>query len=414
MIGKRIFGILLILAIIIANADPIAAQIKNPLKKIKTSSEKKANENVDKGIDKTFDSMEEGIGKLFKKKDNNENEADAEPDDNDVNDESTAENVAPQEVSPQLWTKYDFVPGDTVIFEDLLENEQNGEFPSKWDLKTGNVEIAELDGQSVINFPSTANAEVVPLMKEKDDYLPEKFTIEFDAYFTEFCTKYTINLYDVVNQKNSTDLPYFIISPKDIWIQGKGGTDIVENRNYPYWQRIAISFNIRSLKIYFGEERITNIPNLGGNPSGLSIKTKQCHEGFASLIKNIRIAKGSMNLYERVVTEGKFITNGIRFDVGKATLRPESMGVINQIYKLMSEHTDLNFSVEGHTDSDGDEANNMKLSEERAATVKNVLVERGIDASRLSAKGLGESIPVDSNGTPEGKANNRRVEFIKI
>ena len=80
----------------------------------------------------------------------------------------------------------------------------------------------------------------------------------------------------------------------------------------------------------------------------------------------------------------------------------------------MSEHSDLSFSVEGHTDSDGDDASNQKLSEERAAAVKNMLVELGIDASRLSTKGFGEGAPLDSNSTSEGRANNRRVEFIKI
>ena len=121
-----------------------------------------------------------------------------------------------------------------------------------------------------------------------------------------------------------------------------------------------------------------------------------------------------MNLYERVVTDGKFITNGIRFDVGKATLRPESMGVINTIAKLLNEHKDLNFSIEGHTDSDGNESDNLKLSEERAEAVKSALTVSGISADRLTCKGFGESTPLDNNNTPEGKANNRRVEFIKL
>ncbi|HSH20960.1 MAG TPA: OmpA family protein, partial [Draconibacterium sp.] len=203
-------------------------------------------------------------------------------------------------------------------------------------------------------------------------------------------------------------------SPWDIFITAKGKTEIERNENYPYWQRIAISFNIRALKIYFGEQRIANIPNLWANPTGFSIGSKQCHAGQFACIRNIRIAKGNMDLYERVVTDGKFITNGIRFDVGKATIKPESMGIINQIVKLMVEHNDLNFSVEGHTDSDGDDSFNQKLSEERAAAVKQLLVEMGIDNGRLETKGFGESKPVDSNATPEGKANNRRVEFIKI
>ena len=81
---------------------------------------------------------------------------------------------------------------------------------------------------------------------------------------------------------------------------------------------------------------------------------------------------------------------------------------------MMQDHPDLKFSVEGHTDSDGDDANNLKLSEERAKTVMNTMIKLGISADRLSTKGFGESVPIDTNSSPEGKANNRRVEFVKI
>ena len=90
------------------------------------------------------------------------------------------------------------------------------------------------------------------------------------------------------------------------------------------------------------------------------------------------------------------------------------MGVINEVAKMMKEHTDLKFRIEGHTDSDGQEKSNSALSEKRAAAVKEALTDLGIDPSRLQVKGLGESVPVSDNKTPEGKANNRRVEFIKI
>ena len=108
-----------------------------------------------------------------------------------------------------------------------------------------------------------------------------------------------------------------------------------------------------------------------------------------------------------------FRSNGVRFDVGKASLRPESMGVLNKIYKLLSEHPEVNFSIEGHTDADGDFDFNQKLSEERAKTVMNQLISMGINAGRLTSKGFGESKPVNTNDTPEGKAANRRVEFVK-
>ena len=421
---KRKFKLtILIIAVFVAFGFQGNTQIKNPLKKLKTSSENRANNEIDEGIEKSLDKVEQGIGRIFKKEDKNSGQVQLsnQSQTQNTNQDNTliTESESPQDqLNPpdqiKLFTKYDFVPGDIVIFEDNMINEQNGEFPSKWDLKTGNVEIANLGGEAVINFPSVKNAVIVPLIKEKGDYLPEKFTIEFDAYFSEFCTRYTLNLYDLVNQKNPEKLPEMYLSPKDIFIMGKGKTDFEESKNYPYWQRVAISFNVRSLKIYFGEQRIANIPNLQAHPTGFTLGSKQCHDGQFSCIRNIRIAKGSMNLYERVITDGKFITNGIRFDVDKATIKPESMGVINQILKLMNEHTDLNFSVEGHTDSDGEDAVNQKLSEDRAAAVKKLLTELEIDSGRLEVKGFGESKPVDSNTTPEGKANNRRVEFIKI
>ena len=115
-----------------------------------------------------------------------------------------------------------------------------------------------------------------------------------------------------------------------------------------------------------------------------------------------------------LMQDGRIIANGIRFDVNKATIKPESMGVINEIAKLMKDHPEISLSVEGHTDSDGDELLNQDLSERRAKAVAEQLAQMGIDSSRLRSKGWGESNPAGPNNTSEGKAANRRVEFVKI
>jgi OmpA-OmpF porin, OOP family len=81
--------------------------------------------------------------------------------------------------------------------------------------------------------------------------------------------------------------------------------------------------------------------------------------------------------------------------------------------KMMADYPSMNFSVEGHTDSDGDEALNLKLSEARAKAVVDKLIELGVNSGRLTHKGLGESAPINPNSTPEEKAQNRRVEFVK-
>jgi outer membrane protein OmpA-like peptidoglycan-associated protein len=100
----------------------------------------------------------------------------------------------------------------------------------------------------------------------------------------------------------------------------------------------------------------------------------------------------------------------ILFDSNKATFQQRTYPVLESITAILKEYPSANFSIEGHTDSDGKDAANLTLSENRAAAVKNYLIEKGIAASRLSSKGFGESMPIDSNKTKAGKANNRRVE----
>lgn len=132
------------------------------------------------------------------------------------------------------------------------------------------------------------------------------------------------------------------------------------------------------------------------------------------LIKNIRLAAGGSDAYNKVMSEGKFIAHGIQFDVNKSVLKPESMGAINEVFSMLQKYPDLKFEIGGHTDSDGAKELNDRLSAARAEAVKNQLVQMGINASRLTVKGYGSSQPITDNSSPEGKANNRRVEFKKI
>ena len=132
-------------------------------------------------------------------------------------------------------------------------------------------------------------------------------------------------------------------------------------------------------------------------------------------IKNLKVAEGGVDLRRQLIAEGKVSTNGILFDSGSAKIQPQSMGIIRQISQVLQQESSLVLNIVGHTDSDGSDEANMKLSGDRAAAVKDALVNiYGINAARLSTEGKGESQPVADNGSPEGKAQNRRVEFIKI
>ena len=312
-----------------------------------------------------------------------------------------------QEKDAKVWSKYDFIPGDKIIFEDNLEGEQNGEFPSKWNLHSGRAEIAQFRGENVIYLVEDYNV-ISPLMTTSE-YLPDVFTIEFDLFTEDYSHYYDAYLEGVGTIRIGWD--------KTVEARGIEGRIPGDDETFNHkWQHIAIAFNRRSLKVYFNENRILNIPNIEEKPTAFTVRLENTGSTRRenSFIRNIRIAAGGKRLYDQVFTEGKIITHGILFDVGKATIKPQSMGVINEIVKLMKESPTLKFSIEGHTDSDGDEAFNQKLSEQRAEAVKGELVKAGIVASRSKTKGWGESKPIDANVMPEGKGNNRRVEFVKI
>ncbi|ACF14385.1 OmpA/MotB domain protein [Chloroherpeton thalassium ATCC 35110] len=343
-------------------------------------------------------------------------------DDEDANDEnnqaaSGQSETASASKTPSLnWASYDFVPGDEVIFDDApSQTEQNGEFPSHWDLKGGSVEIAEVDGEKVIMLRGS-KSQIVPYIKDSNkDYLPEVFTIEFDLYIPANANPAYVFLWDRKNQRKPSQMSTLTISYNSIsYKSNKSAYPKKINRKEGHWIHVAIAYTQGKLKAYFDDVRLLNIPHLDAEPTGMTIQCYNASDEKAYFLKNVRIAKGGVKYYDRVLTDGKIVVNGIKFDVGKATLRPESIGPINEIYSLMKAHADIKFSVEGHTDSDGDASSNQTLSEQRAKSVMDELIRMGISADRLKFKGFGESKPVDTNDTPEGKANNRRVEFVKM
>lgn len=122
-------------------------------------------------------------------------------------------------------------------------------------------------------------------------------------------------------------------------------------------------------------------------------------------------ARTSGSLGRQLDAAGRIDLYGIHFDIDKATLKPESTAVLEQVLALLEERADLQVAIAGHTDAEGDDAHNLALSQRRAKAVVDWLTARGIAAARMRAEGLGESAPVASNATPEGRALNRRVEI---
>ena len=202
----------------------------------------------------------------------------------------------------------------------------------------------------------------------------------------------------------------FVIGGKSVKTGGPGEYDL-RNIEFEKWHHIAVSFNKRALKVYVDEQRVINIPNMNA-PKWLTI---ECNSDAprTHFIKNVRIAKGAVPLYDRLASDGKIVTYAITFDTGKATIKPESTGEINRITKFMKDDPSINFEVQGHCDNTGSDKVNDPLSQKRAEAIVAALVANGIDASRLTAVGKGAHEPIADNATDEGRAKNRRVEFVK-
>ena len=411
------------------------ASAQSFLNRLKEKAVEKVKEKVENKVDRTVGNAMDGMldGKSSSSDSKHKEPMTATAHDNDpvVVDGETEE-------QPTIATSTDFKRGSVVMFQDDITAEQVGEFPSKWDLLEGAAEVKTIGGVKAIEV--TNNGLITPLLKQEGAYLPEEFTIEYDFYYWKDDSQVKgndgIGLNDIkLRFYNSTDrtcpgdeMPFELVHGVcDTW---NHHYDYNGNRSGSFeytfeksgWHHVALSFNKRALKVYFDGNRVVNLPNVK-QPTWFALQVPFEYHNL-TFIRNVVLAKGAVALYdrnaqdisavERAIQEtGKFVTNNILFETGKATLKPESMTEIQKVADYMKKNPTARFEVQGHTDNQGSDKINDPLSQQRAEAVVKALEGMGVDGFNLRATGKGSHEPVADNKTDEGRAKNRRVEFIK-
>jgi len=315
------------------------------------------------------------------------------------------------------WANYDFVPGDDILFLDDYTEDEIGDFPRKFELIEGSFEIIDWEGGRYVRAVS-GGIFAIPLPRT----LPDRFTVEYGVSLRHGNAYVRImpgRAFYGPGRTYSGSVATVELGRTGFRPQNGKGPNVLAQTDKKFVEdgvaTIRIMADGEHMKMYLGENRVANVPNaVFPRSDSLFMAVGSASEKMPILIGPIRIAGGGRDLYDRLARDGRVATQGILFASGSARIRPESTPTLEEIGTMLEEHPDLRLSIEGHTDSDGEEGFNQDLSERRAAAVKEYLVaHHGIEAERLETVGFGESKPVAENTTPEGKQQNRRVELVR-
>ncbi|MBC7849828.1 MAG: OmpA family protein [Chitinophagaceae bacterium] len=426
--SKKIIVVLLTLTPFIADA-----QLKGILNKVKNKVENQVENRVDKKVDKQIEkTLDEIEGK-------NTSTPAAKP----AADEA---NVAEPETGIKTFSKYDFIPGEKILYGDDFGQDAIGELPLDWNTG-GKGEVVTIN-----TFPGKwlrLYQNALYLTANKSEFT-KNFTVEFDLILQLKNNGYTFPLMSFGILSSGEEKPndneflnmFYRYQAAEVMIrpsmngasyatltthldraryfqsQDQKLSDL--DKTYSKVSHISMQVQETRLRVWLNGVKIFDIPKALPTEyifNQLFFKIHSSaykdHEiGF--MIGNLKVATGIPDTRHKLIEEGKFSTTGILFDYQSAAIKPESYAVLKDIATVLKDNPTIKVKILGHTSSDGDDKANMELSRQRAYAVKEMLAtEFSIDASRLETEGKGETTPIADNKTKEGKIANRRVEFVK-
>ena len=446
-----IFLFIAILFTLNSNAQiNIGQKIKD---KVKQRTEAKVDKAIDEGLDKAEDGTktktksktEDGKTKTKTKTEDGKTTTKTKTEDEDGNTTRTKtesdNTLTPSTPSLASYSKFDFVPGEKTIFFDDFSQDNIGDFPVKWNTN-GKGEVvtnSKYPGKWLKMRNATTYLPEISSAK-----FPENYTIEYDLVMSGEDRQGSFNL-ELTSLANKQQVPgagdnpspgiylttelnsdgkirYLLKSTNSDGTDAGATTDINDETlmGKPAEKfHVSIAVNKQRFRYCVNEVKVLDLPRVLPQMNFNAVVFRMWgwadDHPFDALFSNFRYAEGTTDTRSKLMTEGKLVTRGITFDVNSDKIKPESFGTLKEIAQVLRDNASVKVKIIGHTDIDGSAASNLTLSKKRSASVKNSLSKDfGIDASRMETDGKGASEPASPNTTAEGKANNRRVEFIKL
>lgn len=413
---------LLLLIFFLGTANYAQAQI---FEKVKEA----AKETVeDEAVEKTKKTTKETIKGIFgkKKKDKSKKKDSIQQSKDSINKNKDDE-------KPEIVSGSHFFPEGNVLFFENFDKDKRGDFPINWQTDLGG-EIISFENNKALYIYSDSQVllDVNPL--------PENCVVEFNlitqnlesygnSLFIQFISekKFSQKI-DKTTSGASVELPVNGVKKgRNDKIKVKNwGEDMLKVENVKtlnfnqFLERethITIVKNKNRYRFYLDNQKVLDLPSFLGDNTGNYLRiirdNLRDNESIVA-INDIKITEESQDIRSKLL-KGNLTTNKILFDTGSSTIQAQSQDILQSIGDVLAEKTDLQFLIIGHTDSEGKKDDNKTLSKERAQAVVSYLVKNhNIEADRLIPVGKGESEPVASNDTEQGKKQNRRVQFKKL
>jgi OmpA-OmpF porin, OOP family len=439
-----ILGFIFVSNLISAQSGILERQKENAKNKVNSRIENKIDQKIDKTLDKVEDKMSGNNDSEQKTKKGSTEKKSKNETDVTVNETATTQNSTEnssqnstksnskeEDKSFKSYSKFDFVPGEKVIMLDDYAQDEIGDFPVNWNTN-GSGEVVTIRNKEGKWLKLSGEGIFYP---DNLGVLPENVTIEFEIG-TSIENEVLTNFSFLDSKRFPNLLNYGLENAVEVSLNAFGHFKVMcrdNENNYKLentktqnqyilpdknFVNISIWKQGTRFRMYLNEEKVLDLPRAfekNVEYRFVMSTTTNYLENREAYIGPIRVASGIPDTRSKLISEGKLSTTGIKFDSGSDKIKPESYGTLQTIATVLKENPDVKIKIIGHTDSDGDAQKNLELSKKRAAAVKNSLnKEFNISLDRIETDGKGQTESVEPNTSPEGKANNRRVEFIKL